>query len=55
MRPDWERYKNAAPFRRKDQMLEMLPKAVVACPGSGVNANLVEKARKMGIKIWAIQ
>jgi hypothetical protein len=28
-RPDWERFKKAAPFRRNDQMLEasMLPKA----------------------------
>ena len=41
-RPDWERFKKAAPFRRNDQMLEVLPKAVVACPGNGINANLVE-------------
>jgi hypothetical protein len=32
-------------------MLEALPKAVVACPGNGINANLVDKARKMGISL----
>ena len=31
-----------------------LPKAVVACPGNGINANLVDKASKLGIKVWAI-
>lgn len=54
-RPDWERYQKAAPFRRNDQMLDALPKAVVACPGNGINANLVDKARKMGITVWAIE
>ncbi len=54
-RPDWERFQKAAPFRRNDQMLEVLPRAVVACPGNGINANLVDKARKMGIPVWAIE
>lgn len=54
-RPDWNRFKKAAPFRRNDQMLVALPKAVVACPGNGINANLVDKARKMGITVWAIE
>ncbi len=53
-RPDWERFRKAAPFRRNDHMLEILPKAVVACPGNGINANLVDKARKMGISVWTI-
>jgi len=39
-RSDWERFKKAAPFRRNDQMLEALPKAVIACPGNDINANL---------------
>ncbi len=53
-RPDRDRFKKTAPFRRNDQMIEALPKAVVACPGNGINANLVDKARKMGICVWAI-
>ena len=53
-RPDWERFSKAAPFRRNDQLLDTVPKAVVACPGNGINANLVDKARKMGIKVWKI-
>jgi len=54
-RPDWGRFQKAAPFRRNDQMLEILPKALVACPGNGINANLVDKARKMGIPVWTIE
>jgi hypothetical protein len=54
-RPDWDRFKKAAPFRRNDQLIETLPKAVVACPGNGINANLVDKARKLGIAIWAVE
>lgn len=54
-RPNWNRFKKAAPFKRNDMMLEALPKAVIACPGNGINANLVDKARKMGIKVWPIE
>ncbi|WP_231562534.1 DUF2493 domain-containing protein [Sphingomonas sp. 35-24ZXX] len=54
-RPDWDRFQKAAPFRRNDAMLGTLPKAVVACPGNGINANLVDKARKMGIVVWSIE
>ena len=54
-RPNWDRFKKAAPFRRNDQMLEALPKAVISCPGNGINANLVDKARKMGIAVWSIE
>ncbi|ODU76582.1 MULTISPECIES: DUF2493 domain-containing protein [Sphingomonadales] len=54
-KPEWNRYKKAAPFRRNDQMLETLPKALIACPGNGINANLVDKARAMGITIWHLE
>jgi len=53
-RPEWERYRKAAPFRRNDAMLEAMPKAVIACPGNGINANLVDKARKLGLKVWKV-
>jgi hypothetical protein len=48
-KPDWTRHKNAAPFKRNDRMLEMLPIGVIAFPGSGISANLADKARKLGI------
>ena len=35
-------------------MLEAMPKAVIACPGNGINANLVDKARKLGLKVWKV-
>jgi hypothetical protein len=51
-KPDWARHKNAAPFKRNDQMLEMLPLGVIVFPGSGITENLADKARKMGIPVW---
>jgi hypothetical protein len=51
-KPDWNRHKNAAPFKRNDAMLDALPIGVIAFPGSGISQNLADKARKMGIKVW---
>lgn len=51
-KPDWARHRNAAPFKRNDQMLEILPIGVIAFPGSGISENLADKARKMGIPVW---
>ncbi|WP_096701078.1 DUF2493 domain-containing protein [Magnetospirillum sp. 15-1] len=51
-KPDWTRHKNAAPFKRNDRMLEVLPIGVIAFPGSGISENLADKARKMGIPVW---
>ena len=51
-KPDWTRHAKAAPFKRNDQMLEALPAGLVAFPGSGMSANLVDKARKFGIPVW---
>ena len=51
-RPDWARHRNAAPFKRNDQMLEALPIGVIAFPGSGISANLADKARRMGVPVW---
>ena len=51
-KPDWTRHRNAAPFKRNDQMLEALPIGVVVFPGSGISANLADKARKLGIPVW---
>jgi YspA, cpYpsA-related SLOG family len=51
-KPDWTRHKNAAPFKRNDRMLEALPIGVVVFPGSGIAANLADKARKLGMPVW---
>jgi hypothetical protein len=51
-KPDWSRDRNAAPFKRNDRMLEALPIGVVVFPGSGIAANLADKAKKLGIPTW---
>jgi hypothetical protein len=50
-RPDFERHRNAAPFKRNDQMLDTLPAGVIVFPGTGIQDNLADKARKMGIPL----
>ena len=42
-RPDWNRHGRAAPFRRNDELLNLLPRGLIAFPGSGITDNLVEK------------
>ena len=50
-KPDWDRHGRAAPFRRNDELLNLLPKGVIAFPGSGITENLVDKARQLGIPV----
>ncbi|PNB52759.1 hypothetical protein C1X77_27195, partial [Pseudomonas sp. GW531-E2] len=51
-KPDWARHAKAAPFKRNDIMLDAMPIGVLVFPGTGISANLADKARKMGIPIW---
>lgn len=51
-KPDWAKHRNAAPFKRNDQLLEALPIGLILFPGSGIVENLGDKARKLGIPIW---
>ncbi|MBO9707979.1 MAG: DUF2493 domain-containing protein [Caulobacter sp.] len=51
-KPDWTRHAKAAPFKRNDVLLETLPIGVLVFPGSGIQANLADKARKLGIPVW---
>ena len=53
-KPDWGRHGRAAPFRRNDDLLNLLPKGVIAFPGSGITENLVDKARQLGIPVQRI-
>jgi len=50
-KPDFTRHKNAAPFKRNDQLLDVLPIGLVVFPGSGISDNLADKARKLGIPL----
>ena len=51
-KPDWTRHAKAAPFKRNDQMLDILPIGVVVFPGTGIQDNLADKAKKMGIPLF---
>ena len=50
-KPDWNAHGRAAPFRRNDELLNLLPKGIIAFPGSGITENLVDKAKKLGIPV----
>ena len=50
-RPDWNAHGKAAPFRRNDQLLSLLPKGLISFPGSGISENLVDKAIQLGIPV----
>jgi hypothetical protein len=51
-KPDWTRHGKAAPFKRNDQILAVLPIGVIVFPGSGISANLADKAKKLGLPVW---
>jgi hypothetical protein len=51
-KPDWAKHAKAAPFKRNDAMLEVLPIGVIVFPGSGIQENLADKAKKLGIPVW---
>ncbi len=51
-KPDWPKHGRAAPFKRNDAMLENLPIGVLVFPGTGIQANLADKARRLGIPVW---
>jgi hypothetical protein len=51
-KPDWTKHAKAAPFKRNDQLLDVLPIGVMLFPGNGIQENLGDKARKPGIPVW---
>jgi hypothetical protein len=51
-KPDWTKHAKAAPFKRNDLMLEVLPIGVMVFPGTGIQDNLAGKAKKLGIPVW---
>lgn len=51
-KPDWAKHGKAAPFKRNDQILDVPPIGVVVFPGTGIQDNLADKARKLGIPLF---
>jgi hypothetical protein len=51
-KPDWTRHARSAPFKRNDAMLEALPIGVIIFPGTGIQDNLADKAKRLGIPVW---
>lgn len=50
--PNWDKRGRAAPFKRNDAMLDILPIGVIVFPGTGIQDNLADKARKVGISTY---
>jgi len=51
-KPGWTRHAKAAPFKRNDALLEVLPIGVMVFPGTNIQDNLADKAKKLGILVW---
>jgi YspA, cpYpsA-related SLOG family len=51
-KPDWTKHAKAAPFKRNDAMLAVLPIGVLHFPGTGIQDNLADKALRLGIPVW---
>jgi hypothetical protein len=51
-KPDWTGRAKAAPFKSNDAMLGALPIGVSCTPSTGIQDNLADKARKLGIPVW---
>ena len=51
-KPDWAKHQKAAPFKRNDAMLDVLPIGVVVFPGTGIQDNLADKAKKLGLPVF---
>lgn len=47
--PRWTTYAKAAPFKRNDEMLAVLPIGALIFPGNGIQDNFADKAKKLGI------
>ncbi|MCC2108080.1 MAG: DUF2493 domain-containing protein [Hyphomicrobiales bacterium] len=50
-KPDWTKHGKAAPFKRNDAILDIMPVGVLVFPGTGIQENLGDKARKLGIPV----
>ena len=53
--PDWERHGRAAGPLRNQEMLDAGPDLVVAFPGGRGTADMIRRAKAVGIKVRVIQ
>ena len=54
-KPDSNVHGRAAPFRRNVELLNLLPKAVIAFPGSGITDNPVNESVTLGVPVQRVQ
>jgi hypothetical protein len=52
-KPDWAKHAKAAPYKRNDAMLQILPIGVMAFLGTGIQGDLADKAKRLGIPVWS--
>ena len=50
--PNWEKHGRSAPFKRNDAILDIVPIGVIIFPGTGIQDNFADKARKLGINLY---
>jgi hypothetical protein len=50
--PNWAKHGRSAPFKRNDAMLDIVPIGVIIFPGTGIQDNFADKARKLGINAY---
>jgi len=54
-KPDWTKHAKAAPFKHNDAMLDVLPVGLLVFPGNGIQENLADKAKKLGIPVMKFE
>jgi len=54
-KPNWNKHANAAPFRRNDDMLAVMPVGVIIFRGFGMTKNLRDKAHAFEITVWGLK
>jgi len=52
---DWNRHAKAAPFRRNDQLLSVMPCGLIVFPGWGITENIADKASRLGHPCVAVR